>query len=144
MTQLSNVLITDNSPIKTNYRWSKHPIIVSFLRQIYGLLESDFSRLLWPIHLPDWLCNSWFRNWLFDLASKMPNLIKQWRRLCNRDRPRFFDPVGHQTTKQWPHQAYQNNEPCQRSQNSKFKSHFSVSKIGQFFPKKRKPWRIFV
>ena len=38
MTQLSNVLITDNSTIKTNYRWSKHPIIVSFLRQIYGLI----------------------------------------------------------------------------------------------------------
>ena len=37
MTQLSNVLITDNSTIKTNYRSSKHPIIVSFLRQIYGL-----------------------------------------------------------------------------------------------------------
>ena len=37
MTQLPNVLITDNSSIKKNYRWSKHPIIVSFLRQIYGL-----------------------------------------------------------------------------------------------------------
>ena len=35
MTQLLNVLITDNSTIKANYRWSKHPIIVSFLRQIY-------------------------------------------------------------------------------------------------------------
>ena len=42
MTQLSNVLITDNSTIKTNYWWSKHPIIVSFLRQIYGLLISFF------------------------------------------------------------------------------------------------------
>ena len=37
MTQLSNVLITDNSTIKTNYWWSKHSIIVSFLRQMYGL-----------------------------------------------------------------------------------------------------------
>ena len=27
-------------------------------------------------------------------------------------------------------------QPCQRSQNSKFQSHFSVSKIGQIFPKK--------
>ena len=43
MTQLSNVLITDNSTIKTNYRWSKHPIIVSFLRQIYGLLVAQTS-----------------------------------------------------------------------------------------------------
>ena len=43
MTQLSNVLVTDNSTIKTNYRWSKHPIIVSFLRQIYGLLVFSVS-----------------------------------------------------------------------------------------------------
>ena len=65
----------------------------------------------------------------------------------NRDRPRFFDQVGHQTTsgsignmhftKSWPRQAYQNYEqPCQRSQNSDFQSHFSVSKIGRIFPKK--------
>ena len=57
MTQLSNVLITDNSTIKTNYRWSKHQIIVSFLRQIYGLLK-----LLWQI-------NGWVLAaviWLYD------------------------------------------------------------------------------
>ena len=36
MTQLMNVLITDNNTIKTNYRWSKHPKIVSFLRQMYA------------------------------------------------------------------------------------------------------------
>ena len=65
-----------------------------------------------------------------------------------RDRPRLFDQVRHQTTnasienkpfftKQWPRQAYQNYEqPCQRSQNSEFQSHFSVSKIGWIFPKK--------
>ena len=40
MTQLSNVLITDNSTIKTNFQWSKHPIIVSFLRQIYVLWDT--------------------------------------------------------------------------------------------------------
>ena len=34
-------------------------------------------------------------------------------------------------------QTYKNHEqPCQRSQNSEFQSHFSVSKIGQIFPKK--------
>ena len=32
-------------------------------------------------------------------------------------------------------QSYQNYEqPCQRSQNSEFQSHFSVSKIGRIFP----------
>ena len=32
-------------------------------------------------------------------------------------------------------EAYQNYEqPCQRSQNSEFQSHFSVSKIGPIFP----------
>ena len=36
-----------------------------------------------------------------------------------------------------PSQTYQNYEqPCQRSQNSEFQSHFSVSKIGRIFPKK--------
>ena len=62
-----------------------------------------------------------------------------------RDRPRFFDQVGHQNTiankhfftKEQPRQAYQNYEqPCERSQNSEFQSHFSVSKIGRIFPKK--------
>ena len=65
--------------------------------------------------------------------------------LCTRDRPRFFDQVWHQTTsasignkhfftKLWPRQTYQNYEqPCQRSQNSEFQSHFSVSKIGRIF-----------
>ena len=54
-----------------------------------------------------------------------------------RDRPRFFDQVGLQTTnasignkhfftKQWPRQTFQNSE---------FQSHFSVSKIGRIFPK---------
>ena len=68
--------------------------------------------------------------------------------IINRDRPRFFDQVGHQTTnapignkhfftKEWPHQAYQNYEqPCQRSQSSEFQSHFSASKIGQILQKK--------
>ena len=49
-----------------------------------------------------------------------------------RDRPRFFDQVGHQTTNAsignehfllniGPHQTCQNYEqPCQRSQNSEF------------------------
>ena len=40
MTELLNVLITDNSTFKTNYQWSKHPIIVSFLRQIYVLWDT--------------------------------------------------------------------------------------------------------
>ena len=56
--------------------------------------------------------------------------------MLGKDHPRFFDQVGHQTTnlsignkhfftKQWPPQAYQNYEqPCQRSQNSEFQSHF--------------------
>jgi hypothetical protein len=60
----------------------------------------------------------------------------------------FFDQVGHQTTnasienkhfftKHWHRQTYQNYEQyCQRCQNSEFQSHFSVSKIGQIFPKK--------
>ena len=64
------------------------------------------------------------------------------------DLPRFFDHVGHQTTNasignkhfftKWGHrQTYQNYEqPCQRSQNFEFQSHFSVSKIGRIFPKK--------
>ena len=51
MTQLSNVLITDNSTIKTNYRWSKHLIIVSFLRQIYGLYIYFDRRQKIPIWL---------------------------------------------------------------------------------------------
>ena len=38
----------------------------------------------------------------------------------------------HFFTKLWPRQAYQNYEqPCQRSQK------FSMSKIGQIFPKKK-------
>jgi hypothetical protein len=57
-------------------------------------------------------------------------------RILNRDRPRFFDRVGHQTTnafignkhfftKKRPRQAYPNYEQsCERSQNSK--SFFSV------------------
>ena len=60
----------------------------------------------------------------------------------NSVRPRFFDQVGHETTnasignkhfftKYRTCQAYQNYEqPCKRSQNSEFQSHFSVSKIG--------------
>jgi len=66
--------------------------------------------------------------------------------VVNRDRPRFSDQVGHQTTnasignksfftKRLHRQTYQNYEqPCQRSQNSEFQSHFSVSKIGRIFP----------
>ena len=58
-----------------------------------------------------------------------------------RDRPRFFDQVGHQTTnasienkhfftKYCHFLIYQNYEqPWQRSQNSDFQRHFSVSKI---------------
>ena len=61
--------------------------------------------------------------------------------LQNRDCLIFFDQVGHQTTngsignkrfltKNCHRQTYQNYEqPCQRSQNSEFQSHFSVSKI---------------
>ena len=68
--------------------------------------------------------------------------------ICNRDRPRFFDQDGHQTTnafignkhfftKKRPRQAYQNyKQPCERPQNSEFLTHFSVSKIGQIFQKK--------
>ena len=55
-----------------------------------------------------------------------------------RDRPRFFDQVGHQTTfayvgnkhfftKSCHHQTYQ------RLQNLYFQSHFSASKINQIF-----------
>ena len=56
--------------------------------------------------------------------------------------------VGHETayasggknnifTKSCHRQTYQNYEqPPQTSQNSDFQSHFSVSKIGQIFPKK--------
>ena len=66
----------------------------------------------------------------------------------NRGRQRYFDQVGYQTTnasignkhfftKQWPRQAYQDYEqPFQRSWNSEFQSHFSVSKIGRIFPLK--------
>ena len=40
------------------------------------------------------------------------------------------ETVRHQFT-------YQNYEqPCQRSQNSEFQSHFPIPKIGQIFPKK--------
>ena len=66
-----------------------------------------------------------------------------------RDRPIFFDPVGHQTTyayignkhfftKSCHRQTYQNYEqPPPTSQNSYFQSHFSVLKICQIFPKKK-------
>ena len=62
-----------------------------------------------------------------------------------RDRPRFFDQVGHQTmyayiinkhffTKSCHRQTYQNYEqPPQRLQNSYFQSHFSGSKINGIF-----------
>ena len=64
----------------------------------------------------------------------------------NRVPPRFFNQVGHETmylssgnkhlfTKSCHHQTYQNYEqPPQTSQNSDFQSHFSVLKIGRFFP----------
>ena len=65
---------------------------------------------------------------------------------CIRDRPRFFDQVGHQTTfayvgnkhlftKSCHRQTYQNYEqPPKRLQNSYFHSHFSASKNkGIFF-----------
>ena len=63
----------------------------------------------------------------------------------SRDRPRFFDQVGYQITNAsirnkhfFAYQTYQNYEqPCQRSQNSEFQSHFSVSKIGWIFSKKK-------
>ena len=48
--------------------------------------------------------------------------------LSTRDRPIFFDQLGHQNTNASMHfftKAYQNDEqPCQRSQNSEFQSHF--------------------
>ena len=73
------------------------------------------------------------------------------RHLCMslRDRPRFFDQVGHETmyafsgnkhffTKSCYRQTYQNYEqPPQTSQNSYFQSHFSVLQIGRIFPKKK-------
>ena len=71
-----------------------------------------------------------------------------YKYVCHRDRPRFFEQVGHQTTSAYienkpfftkysPRQTYQNYEqPCQRSQNSEFQSHYSESKIGRIFPKK--------
>ena len=66
------------------------------------------------------------------------------RHLCMslRDRPRFFDQVGHETmyafsgnkqffTKSCYRQTYQNYEqPPRTSQNSYLQSHFSVLKIG--------------
>ena len=67
--------------------------------------------------------------------------------MLQRYRPRFFEQVGHQTTSAYienkpfftkysPRQTYQNYEqPCQRSQNSQFQSHYSMSKIGLMFPK---------
>ena len=73
----------------------------------------------------------------------------------SRDGPRFFGQVGHPTantsienkdffTKSWPLQTYQNYEqPCERSQNCEFQSHFSMSKIGRIFPKKDFLSRIF-
>ena len=71
MTQLSNVLITDNSTIKTNNRWSKHPLIVFFLRQIYRLL----------IHVT-WFNftkkNLWYKAWsLSILTTKLPSFAIQ-------------------------------------------------------------------
>ena len=69
--------------------------------------------------------------------------------ILSRNRPRFFEQVGHETmfvssrnkhffTKLCHRQTYQNYEqPPQRLQNSYFQSHFSVSKIGRIFPKKK-------
>ena len=60
----------------------------------------------------------------------------------SKNRPRFFDQVGHETihvssgnkhlfTKSCHRQTYQNYEQLpQTSQNSYFQSHFSVLKIG--------------
>ena len=68
--------------------------------------------------------------------------------MCVRDRARFFDQVGHQTTnasirnkhfftKLCHRQTYQNYEqPPRTSQNSYFQIHFSVLRIGQIFQKK--------
>ena len=69
--------------------------------------------------------------------------------IFTRDRPRFFDQVGHQNTNAsignkhflsiFSLKTYQNYEqPYQRSQNSEFESHFLVSKIGRIFPNKKK------
>ena len=67
------------------------------------------------------------------------------RCLNTRNRPRFFDQVGHQTTyayignkhfftKSCHRQTYQNYEqPSERLQNLYFQSHFSASKINGIF-----------
>ena len=66
--------------------------------------------------------------------------------ISSRDIPRLFDQVGHQTTNASignKHFSLNNDlvqnykQPCQRSQNFEFQSHFSVSKIGRIFPKKK-------
>jgi hypothetical protein len=66
-----------------------------------------------------------------------------------RDRPRFFDQVGHQTmyayignkhffTKSCNRQTYQDYEqPHQRWQNLYFQSHFPASKINRISLKKK-------
>ena len=75
-------------------------------------------------------------------------MVKVVRSLLSRDRPRFFDEVGHKImyassgnkhffTKSWHRQTYQNYEqPSRTSQNSYFQSHCSVLKIDRIFPKK--------
>ena len=55
------ILITDTTTIKTNYWWSKHPIIVSFLRQIYGLWKLN-------AHLKSCLLDRfWFHGFSFEV-----------------------------------------------------------------------------
>ena len=98
----------------------------------------------------------------FSLVDKLTNCESETKifllsntKVCNRDHLRFFDQVGHPTpnasignkhffTKWWPRQTHQNYEqPFQSSQNFEFKNHFSVSKIGWIFPKKKILWRMF-
>ena len=47
-------MITDKNCLKTDKRWSKHSIIVSFLRQMYGLrkysLLDELKMTIWSIH----------------------------------------------------------------------------------------------
>ena len=78
-------------------------------------------------------------------AVTYDSLLHLFLYLGNRDRPRFFDQVGHQTTsafsenehffnKSSHRQTYQNYEqPPQSLQNLYLQTHFLASKINQIF-----------
>ena len=124
------------------YFWYPPPLRLEHCALLPGGLQLDNggNRNLYMIQ------STWNLEKVYNLEKNISDI---WNpSLLHRIRPRFFDQVGHETmctfsrnkhffTKSCYHQTYQNyKQPPRTCPNSYFQSYFSVSKIGQIFPKK--------